>query len=262
MFLLLIFGESALRVGTEMAGQSGVNEINPGNNWINRGGGCDPSSPGVIAFHATILLRKLHCVQCKPSLRLKAGTETKTVRGQGEMQGVLHAERANARPGLGTMGGARRDPVRPGHVGVLALMLAVAPAEESRAQEADAAYDLPPIEVVVSPPLPPRKKYPNVTVTAKRPATATRPTPAPPVPAADATVTPAGTESFDGLQIAIPGIAVVGDIIPLGPHGTWELDGSGQVVTGEELYTSHVFNTAEALRKVTGVNVRVSAFAA
>jgi Fe(3+) dicitrate transport protein len=154
------------------------------------------------------------------------------------------------------MGGARRDPVRPGHVGVLALMLAVAPAEESRAQEADAAYDLPPIEVVVSPPLPPRKKYPNVTVTAKRPATATRPTPAPPVPAADATVTPAGTESFDGLQIAIPGIAVVGDIIPLGPHGTWELDGSGQVVTGEELYTSHVFNTAEALRKVTGVNVR------
>jgi hypothetical protein len=50
MFLLLIFRESALRVGREMAGQSGVNEINPGNNWINRGAGCDPSSPASLRF--------------------------------------------------------------------------------------------------------------------------------------------------------------------------------------------------------------------
>lgn len=133
------------------------------------------------------------------------------------------------------------------------MVLALIPVEESRAQEAQAeSYELPAVEVVVTPPVPPKKKYPNVTVAVKKPvAPVARPS-APTQPA----VTQGGTVSFDGLALAIPGIAVVGDIIPLGPKGNWELDGSGQVVSGEELYTSHVLNTAEALRKVTGVNVR------
>lgn len=120
--------------------------------------------------------------------------------------------------------------------------------EESRAQESSAPIELPPIEVVVNPP---KKKYPSVTV-AKKSKPSSRPVaaPAPVVPQAPA------TESFEGLTISIPGIAVVGDIIDPGPRGTWQLDGSGQVVSGEELYGSHVLNTAEALRKVTGVNVR------
>jgi Fe(3+) dicitrate transport protein len=69
------------------------------------------------------------------------------------------------------------------------------------------------------------------------------------------TGTEAGATEFPA-ETGIPGIVIVGDIIPPGPRGEWTLDGSGQVVSAAELYTSHVLNTAEALRKVTGVNVR------
>ena len=129
-------------------------------------------------------------------------------------------------------------------------MFAFFPAEEARSQTAE-PIELPPVEVVVSPP---KKKYPAVTV-AKKSKPAARPVaaPAPVVPQ------PAqATESFEGLSLTIPGIAIVGDIIDPGPRGTWQLDGSGQVVGGEELYTSHVLNTAEALRKVTGSALSVS----
>jgi Fe(3+) dicitrate transport protein len=135
-----------------------------------------------------------------------------------------------------------------GCASIAAFVFALFPAEESRSQTAE-PIELPPVEVVVSPP---KKKYPAVTV-AKKSKPAARPVaaPAPVVPQ------PAqATESFEGLSLTIPGIAVVGDIIDPGPRGTWQLDGSGQVLGGEELYTSHVLNTAEALRKVTGVNVR------
>ena len=92
------------------------------------------------------------------------------------------------------------------HAGVLALALAVVPGGESRSQEAGAGVvELPPVVVAVDPP---KKKYPAVTV-AKKSKPSSRPVaaPAPVVPQQ----TPA-TESFDGLTLTIPGIAVVGDI--------------------------------------------------
>jgi len=162
------------------------------------------------------------------------------------MQGLVAVARGKAdrNQAIGRCSAA----VRPYHVGAVAFLLALLPAEESRTQESSAPVELPPIEVVVNPP---KKKYPSVTVATKsKPSGRPVAAPAPVVPQAPA------TESFEGLAITVPGIAVVGDIIDPGPRGTWQLDGSGQVVSGEELYGSHVLNTAEALRKVTGVNVR------
>ncbi|MBM3543911.1 MAG: TonB-dependent receptor [Alphaproteobacteria bacterium] len=144
-----------------------------------------------------------------------------------------------------------------GHTSLWGLILAALPFDEPKAQDS-VSYELPAVEVVVTPP--PPTKYPATTVARKRPVGA-------PTTAASGAATTSGTTTASGTQFegqggefpsatAIPGIAVVGDIIPPGPRGTWELDGSGQVVTPEELYTSHVLNTNEALRKVTGVNVR------
>jgi Fe(3+) dicitrate transport protein len=140
-----------------------------------------------------------------------------------------------------------RGPLPIRRVGFVALLVAVVPAEESRSQDQSDAIELPAVEITVQPP----KKYPRVTVAKKKRATGGQARPAP-APAQPAVV----TESFEGVSLAIPGVAVVGDIIPTGPRGYWQLDGSGQIVSGEELYTSHVLNTAEALRKVPGVNVR------
>jgi Fe(3+) dicitrate transport protein len=150
-------------------------------------------------------------------------------------------------------GGKRRaNAGASGKAGAFAVVLALAPVEESRAQEGDEVYELPAVEIVVTPPQP--KKYPSTTVKKSSPAPRARPVRT--QPSAIPAPTAQAAESFEGVQLMIPGIAVVGDIIPLGPRGNWELDGSGQVVTGEDLYTSHVLNTNEALRKVTGVNVR------
>ncbi len=54
---------------------------------------------------------------------------------------------------------------------------------------------------------------------------------------------------------AMPGIARVGSIIGE-RKGLLQLKGSGHALDGEELFTSHVLTTNEALRKVPGVNVR------
>jgi len=53
----------------------------------------------------------------------------------------------------------------------------------------------------------------------------------------------------------IPSVSIVGTIIGE-RKGLLQLKGSGQAIDGEELFTSHVLTTNEALRKVPGVNVR------
>jgi Fe(3+) dicitrate transport protein len=145
---------------------------------------------------------------------------------------------------------------------VYGLLLAFLPVEEARSQDGE-AVELPPVEITVTTP---KTKYPVTTVVKKKPAgpgsaaasgQVQVPGTAPVVTTSPAplTTSEASATEFPSAT-AIPGIAIVGDIIPLGPRGEWELDGSGQVVSGAELYTSHVLNTNEALRKVTGVNVR------
>ena len=119
-------------------------------------------------------------------------------------------------------------------VATLAVFGAVA---ESRAQDAPAAAELPAVEVVTS--APKQKKYPAPKVAKK--------------PSAPSQAAPAQVDAAAGP--AIPGIVVVGDIIGQ-RDGLLDLEGSGQIVSGEELYTSHVFTTNEALRKVPGVFVR------
>jgi Fe(3+) dicitrate transport protein len=137
---------------------------------------------------------------------------------------------------------------RLGRIPALSLLFALCAVEESRSQESEDVFELPAVEVVVSPP----KKYPAATAK-KATSSPSRPAPSP----ATISAAPAEPTEFPTATGAtIPGVVVVGDIIDPGPRGEWQLDGSGQVVSGEELFTSHVLNTAEALRKVTGVNVR------
>jgi Fe(3+) dicitrate transport protein len=144
---------------------------------------------------------------------------------------------------------------------VIALILGLLPLDKAKSQDAD-PVELPPVEITVTTP---KTKYPITTVK-KQPAAPPRPAmPSQPrapsaapvitTSAAPLTTSEASAAEFPAAA-AIPGIAIVGDIIPRGPRGEWELDGSGQVVSPAELYTSHVLNTNEALRKVTGVNVR------
>jgi hypothetical protein len=51
---LLLFWGVQFRVGRDMPGQSGASEIKTGNNWINRGSGCDhtPQAMKATAEHA------------------------------------------------------------------------------------------------------------------------------------------------------------------------------------------------------------------
>jgi Fe(3+) dicitrate transport protein len=149
-----------------------------------------------------------------------------------------------------------KDRVNPGYwrrTPALGLMLAFLPFDEVRSQEGE-AYELPPVEVTVTAPKP--TKYPVTVAKKQRPARPAATAQAQQAPAGPpVAATEAEAEEFPKAS-AIPGIVMVGDIIPPGPRGEWQLDGSGQIVTGAELYTGHVLNTNEALRKVTGVNVR------
>jgi Fe(3+) dicitrate transport protein len=146
-----------------------------------------------------------------------------------------------------------------GRTPVFGLLLAFLPLEEAKSQNAE-AVELPPVEITVTAP---PTKYPVTTAVKKKPAGPATASP-PQVPtaapvtatsAAPLTTSEASATEFP-VATGIPGIVIIGDIIPPGPRGEWQLDGSGQVVSGAELYTSHVLNTNEALRKVTGVNVR------
>jgi Fe(3+) dicitrate transport protein len=151
------------------------------------------------------------------------------------------------------MSGCQRAPL-------LGFALALFAFEEARSQsDGGEVYELPAVEVPLVKQQ--KTKYPRTTSVKKKSSPARpRPVSQPSAPAAPAIVTGvqegAGGEFPGTTGTGVPGIVQVGNIIPPGPRGTWELDGSGQTVTAEELYTSHVLNTNEALRKVTGVNVR------
>ncbi len=139
----------------------------------------------------------------------------------------------------------------------IAGVMAAGSSTAALAQEGAAEAELPPVEVVTT--APKQKKYPTPKVFKKRSssakAAASQPAQAPPTPSgaetADGEAAPAGSEA------AIPGVAVVGGVVGTGDRASLlELEGSGHVITGEQLYTSHVFTTNEALRSVPGVHVR------
>jgi Fe(3+) dicitrate transport protein len=124
-----------------------------------------------------------------------------------------------------------------------ALLLFLAEPIEAGAENATGGAvdaELPPIEVTTTPP---KKKYPSAKAAKK--------------PGAPAEVSAGGTPAATAAETAtaVPGVVVVGDLIGT-RNGLLDLEGSGQVVSGEDLYTSHVFTTNEALRKVPGVHVR------
>ncbi|MDX2307717.1 MAG: TonB-dependent receptor plug domain-containing protein [Hyphomicrobium sp.] len=112
---------------------------------------------------------------------------------------------------------------------------------------------LPEVEVVTDTAVKPKKqKYPTPPV-AKKPSVAS---PSAAVqsqgPVAGTSVAaPPPAQSTN----AVPKIATTGPILG-DRRGVIDAAGSAAIVDGEELYTSHVFTTNEALRKVPGVSVR------
>ncbi|MGQ0457390.1 MAG: TonB-dependent receptor domain-containing protein [Hyphomicrobium sp.] len=129
--------------------------------------------------------------------------------------------------------------------------------EAAYAQDADGAGEdtaveavLPDVVVSTEQAKPKQRKYPTAKVAKKRPASATASTPQS-VETAPETATEVVVPAAD----AVPEVATSGALIK-DRQGLLDLSGSGAVVTGEELYTSHVFTTNEALRKVPGVVVR------
>lgn len=130
-------------------------------------------------------------------------------------------------------------------------LLAASFSSRSSAQEAEA---LPEITVEAPAAAPKQKKYPTPKV-AKKPQ---------PEPSETATATPAETspnataateQPAAAPANAIPAIAVTGSVIG-DRDGLLDVQGSGHVVDGEQLYTSHVFTTNEALKSVPGLHVR------
>lgn len=116
---------------------------------------------------------------------------------------------------------------------------------EAYGQEA-APVELPAVDVVTT--APKQKKYPSPNVAQQRPA-----------PTATPSAAPTATESTptEPVSVAIPDVAVVGSVIGGGDRkSVLESEGSAHVVSGEQLYTSHVFTTNEALRSVPGIVVR------
>lgn len=108
------------------------------------------------------------------------------------------------------------------------------------------AQDAEPIElptVEVTAPVPKKGKYPAARVAKKKsPSTTTAAASAEPVESVPASQT-------------LPGIAVVGGIVG-DRDGIVDVEGSAHVVDAEQLFTSHVFTTNEALKSVPGVHVR------
>lgn len=119
------------------------------------------------------------------------------------------------------------------------------------AVEADAA--LPPIEVQTPIEKPKQQKYPAAPVVKKTtPAAAQVSAQTGQAPTSGASNAPAGPASSANTT---PAVATTGTIIG-DRQGILNLEGSAALVDSEELYTSHVFTTNEALRKVPGVYVR------
>ena len=123
--------------------------------------------------------------------------------------------------------------------------------EPPPAVEADVA--LRPIEVQTGDEKAKKQKYPAASVAKKTiSASSSAPAPAAQAPAVAPAIAPAAPASSSN---TVPAVATTGTIIG-NRKGILDLEGSAAVVDSEELYTSHVFTTNEALRKVPGVVVR------
>ncbi len=119
---------------------------------------------------------------------------------------------------------------------------------------------LPEIEVQTAPaatkqkypaaPVAKKKSPPRASSAAASPAVQSAPAAATPAPAT--TQTPSAPANAAN---AVPAVATAGTIIG-NREGILDMEGSAAVVDSEELYTSHVFTTNEALRKVPGIVVR------
>ena len=111
---------------------------------------------------------------------------------------------------------------------------------EARAQDAG-SIDLPAVEVTA--PVPKKGKYPAPRVARKK--------------GSSGPTSTAPAEPVETVPVAqtVPGIAVVGGVVG-DRDGVINAEGSAHVVDAEQLYTSHVFTTNEALKSVPGVHVR------
>lgn len=140
-------------------------------------------------------------------------------------------------------------------VAPLTAALAWMPATEAFSQSAG-EQEIPAITVEAEAEARKQRKYPaakEVKTVKVKPATS-QPAPASAEASSDTAVDTADAASPSATP-DIPAIAAIGDIVG-DRQGVIDLNGSGAVVDAEELYTSHVFTTNEALRKVPGVHVR------
>lgn len=126
------------------------------------------------------------------------------------------------------------------------------PQPQPPAVDADAA--LPEIEVQTAPAAI-KQKYPTAPVAKKTSAPASSAAQAAAAPATAASTTTQAPAAPATASNAVPAIATTGTIIG-DRQGILNMEGSAAVVDSEELYTSHVFTTNEALRKVPGIFVR------
>ncbi len=142
-------------------------------------------------------------------------------------------------------------------VSATAVALSATAAIAQEAEPAPVAADaiLPEIEIQTGPSAT-KQKYPTAPVAKKKPsAPASSAAQAAPAPATAAPTTTQAPPAPAASTNAVPAIATTGTIIG-SREGILNLEGSAAVVDSEELYTSHVFTTAEALRKVPGIVVR------
>jgi len=142
-------------------------------------------------------------------------------------------------------GKCRRIGARANVAGILGCLTAIGAPSSLAAQEATEAT-LPPIEVTTTAPKK-QTKYPTPLVAKKKSAT--------PASGATSGAVPGDAAAGSTTGPSLPGITVVGDIVG-DRQGLLDVEGSAYVIDGEQLYTSHVFTTNEALRSVPGVNVR------
>jgi Fe(3+) dicitrate transport protein len=135
----------------------------------------------------------------------------------------------------------------------LCAMACAAPAVAQEADPSAADAVLPEIEVQTAPAAT-KQKYPTAPV-AKKKSSAPASSAAPTAPATASSTTSQAPSAPANSSNAVPAVATTGTIVG-DRKGILNMEGSAAVVDSEELYTSHVFTTNEALRKVPGIVVR------
>ncbi len=140
----------------------------------------------------------------------------------------------------------------------ITLVLASGPVRAQNAvpepqSPAAAGIELPEIEVTTTQVKPKQQKYPSPKVAKKAPASSSGS--AAPAASSPQSSAEAQSEPASAATDTIPAVATSGTLVG-DREGLLDLSGSGGVVDGAELYTSHVFTANEALRKVPGIVVR------